>query len=55
MNALGIRRSGRSLWRSSCCKAIEHVLHGDVARELRDAIRHALVVAHREIGSKAGG
>lgn len=33
---------------------IEHILHGDVARELRDAMRHALVVAHREIGGKAG-
>ena len=32
---------------------IEHVLHGDVARELRDAMRHALVVTHREVGGKA--
>lgn len=33
---------------------IEHVLHGNVARELRDAMRHALVIAHREVGGKAG-
>lgn len=31
-----------------------HVLHGDVAGELCDAMRHALVIAHREIGGKAG-
>ena len=29
-------------------------MHGDVAGELRDAVRHALVVAHREVGGKAG-
>ena len=33
---------------------IEHVLHGDVACELRDAVRHALVIAHRKVGGKAG-
>lgn len=33
---------------------IEHVLHGDVARELCDAMRHALVVTHRKVGGKAG-
>ena len=32
---------------------IEHVLHGDVAGELRDAMRHTLVVTHREVGGKA--
>ena len=31
---------------------IEYVLHGDVARELRDAMRHALVVTHRKVGGK---
>jgi len=29
-------------------------LHGDVARELRDAMRHALVVTHRRVGGKVG-
>ena len=33
---------------------IEYVLHGDVAGELRDAVRHALVIAHREVGGKTG-
>ena len=27
---------------------IERVLHGDMAGELRDAMRHALVVTHRK-------
>ena len=29
-------------------------MHGDVACELRDAVRHALVIAHRKVGGKAG-
>ncbi len=33
---------------------IEYVLHGDMACEPRDAVRHALVIAHRKVGSKAG-